>query len=225
MLDTDLILKRGDCYKLLAACFYEPDRELFLSEHLGENLAGLLTACQCPKAAAAASVLQTALAASDPEELLVEFARLFVGPFELGAPPYGSVYFEENGRLMGDSTLAAQNLYREAGLAQEIKEAPDHIALELEFLHYLCRMAAEAVAKNNTARAEEWAGREAEFLRRLLRPWAPVFCEKIRQGTEDGFYSALADCLGNFVAEITLLPETMPAPQESTIANVCRPAV
>lgn len=225
MLDTDLILKRGDCYKLLAACFYEPDLELFLSEHLGENLAGLLTACQCPEAATSATVLQAAMTNSDPEELLVEYARLFVGPFELAAPPYGSVYLEENGRLMGNSTLAVQRKYQEAGLAQEIKEAPDHIALELEFLHYLCCMEAETVANNLPAQAEEWTAKEAEFMRRLLRPWVPAFCEKIRQGTTTGFYSAVADCLENFVAEISLLPEIMPAPQESAGSNVCRTAL
>ncbi|MBU0485683.1 MAG: molecular chaperone TorD family protein [Proteobacteria bacterium] len=198
---------------------------MFLGEHLSENLTDLLNACQCPKAAAAASVLQAALTNSDPEELLIEFARLFVGPFELGAPPYGSVYLEENGRLMGDSTLAVQRKYREAGLAQEIKEAPDHIALELEFLHYLCRMEAEALAKNLPEQAEEWAAIEAEFLCRLLRPWVPTFCEKIRQGTATGFYRGLADCLDNFVAEIGLFPAIMPAQQESALANVCRTAL
>lgn len=225
MIDTDLILKRGDCYKLLAACFYEPDRDMFLNERLGENLAGLLTACHFPKSAAAAADLRRALADSHPEELQVEHARLFVGPFELAAPPYGSVYLERSGRLMGDSTLVAQNLYREAGLTQEIKEAPDHIALELEFLHYLCLMEAEAVAKNLAEQVGEWAGREAEFMGRLLRPWVPAFCDKIRRGTENGFYLALADCLENFVAEIGLLPETMPVPQVSTDSNVCRTAL
>jgi TorA maturation chaperone TorD len=203
MTNMDLILQRGDCFKLLAAAFYEPDKNLFLAERLAENLAGLLTACQCPKAATAAAYLRAGLEESTPDELRVEYARLFVGPFALLAPPYGSVYLEQSGRLMGDSTLAVQRLYREAGLVQEIQEAPDHIALELEFLHYLCLKEAEGVAANQPEAAGEYAARQSEFMDRLLRPWLPAFCEKIRRGTENTFYCALADCLESFVAEIS----------------------
>ncbi|MFN2356106.1 MAG: molecular chaperone, partial [Desulfopila sp.] len=82
--------------------------------------------------------MEQAIHESRHQDLLVEYARLFVGPFELLAPPYGSVYLETGRRLMGDSTIAVQHMYTNAGLTLDVQEAPDHIALELEFMHYLC---------------------------------------------------------------------------------------
>ena len=67
---------------------------------------------------------------ADLEAFKVEFSRLFVGPYEMLAAPYGSVYLEDGRRMMGDSTLDVKNRYREAGLntAKTFKDAPDHIS-------------------------------------------------------------------------------------------------
>lgn len=42
-------LRRADCYKLLAACFCEPEKELFQEEAVLENLEELLEEV-CPTA-------------------------------------------------------------------------------------------------------------------------------------------------------------------------------
>lgn len=215
MTDVDFILQRGDCFKLLAACFYEPDKDLFLSERLCENLTALLAACHYQKAAAAAAGLRGALAESNPDELGIEHARLFVGPFALIAPPYGSVYLEQSGQLMGDSTMAVQRLYQEAGLALEVMEVPDHIALELEFLHFLSLRAAAAAAENNPELSAEFAGRQSEFMKRWLCPWVFAFCNNLRNGTESGFYRTLANCLESFITEAGQVPETASPMQQS----------
>ena len=199
---ADITGQCGDCFKLLAACFYEPEKELFLEERLCHNLASLLAECHCREAAKAAAGLQAALEETGEDELKVEYARLFVGPFELIAPPYGSVYLEPNRRLMGDTTMAVRKAYRDSGLSLEVKEAPDHVALELEFMHYLWFKEAEAAAEEDSQRAREYAALQADFLRKYLGPWIPEFCEKIRQGTENRFYRALAGCLENFIDEI-----------------------
>jgi hypothetical protein len=34
--------KRGDCCRLLSACFYQPEKDFFLQEGFFENLASLL---------------------------------------------------------------------------------------------------------------------------------------------------------------------------------------
>ncbi|MCL7488708.1 MAG: molecular chaperone TorD family protein [Desulfobulbaceae bacterium] len=198
-------LRQSDCFKLLAACFYEPDREMFLQERLCDNLVSLFSSCGYVPAAEAARTMLVALSELSDDELKVEYARLFVGPFELVAPPYGSVYLEEKKRLMGDSTVAVQKMYQEAGLSLDVKEAPDHIALELEFMHYLCLAESEAGAKRQRKEAQRLNKMQTEFMTRLLGPWIPPFCENIRQGTDNGFYLNLADCLEGFIQEIILL--------------------
>lgn len=193
---------QGDCFKLLAACFYEPDRDLFLQENLCENLVALLSANGCNAAAEAARRMQIALSEQDEEDLKVEYARLFVGPFELIAPPYGSVYLEHKRKLMGDSTMAVQKMYKSAGLMLNEKEAPDHIAFELEFMHYLCLAEVEAESQGQENRVSEIFRNKLEFMDTYLEPWISPFCEDIRQGSENSFYSNLADCLEAFSTEM-----------------------
>jgi TorA maturation chaperone TorD len=200
---VDAKRQRCDCFRLLAASFYEPDRELFLQEQLCDNLVSLLSSCGYVSAAEAARGMLVALSESSDEEMKIEYARLFVGPFGLIAPPYGSVYLEEKKRLMGDSTMAVQKMYQEAGLSLEVKEAPDHIALELEFMHYLCAGELAAEAKKQSKEAQRLGKVQTEFMTRLLGPWIPTFCENIRQGSDKSFYVNLANCLQGFIREMT----------------------
>ena len=214
MTAVDVLEKQGNCFKLLSACFYEPEKELFLQENLCGNLAVLLAEVGGNAGADAAGRMGSALAQSSAEALRIDYAGLFVGPFELLAPPYGSVYLEEGRRLMGDSTLAVQKMYREAGLTLDLKEAPDHIAFELEFMHALCLQEAEALQAGNHERACELARRQRDFFRRFLAPWTPGFCRAIRKGTDNVFYTALADCLESFVEAMTTVYE---------LAGICEP--
>lgn len=152
-----------------------------------------------------------ALSELTDEEMKVEHARLFVGPFELLAPPYGSVYLEKGGMLMGDSTMAVQKMYHEAGLSLDVMEAPDHIALELEFMHYLCLGESTAEAKRQHEEALAFTKRQAEFMNRFLAPWIPAFCDNIRQGSDNHFYVHLADCLESFTREMISFYQAAPA--------------
>jgi DMSO reductase family type II enzyme chaperone len=191
---------RGECYRLLAACFYPPQKSLWREERLLDNLATALETI-CPSAREPVRRMREAWTPGSAEDLLVEYAQLFVGPQRVIAPPYGSVYLEEGRRVMGDSTLDALQAYREAGLGldPDFKELPDHIAVELEFLSYLTTKGAEAA---ETGRHEEASGLLAareSFLDRHLRCWVPAFCAAIVAGTTSQFYRALADCLGAVV--------------------------
>ncbi len=193
---------RGECYRLLAACFYPPQIELWLEERLLENLTGLLDRV-CSPAAGHARRMQEEISGCSAEELMVEYARLFVGPQRVIAPPYGSVYLEEGRRVMGDSTQAALRAYREAALRldSDFKELPDHITVELEFMYFLTAQAIQARNAGETSAAAGMFEIRRAFLDRLLRPWMSEFCTRIREGTEYGFYRALADCLSEFIQD------------------------
>lgn len=222
---TDTIIRQGDCCKLLAACFYEPEKDLFIQERLCDNLADLLTENRNPGAARAALTMRSHLLATDEETLLVEHAGLFIGPFELAAPPYGSVYLEGKRMLMGDSTMAVRKLYRAAGLAPDVAEAPDHIALELEFMHFLYMGEAEAAAKGDRDEAVTYAATQAHFLLNYLAPWVPQFCNAIRNGTAGGFYSSLADCLEKFIAPLAHRHRMTDATSKTEDPHACGAAV
>lgn len=205
---------RGDGFRLLAACFYQPQKDIF-QEGLLHDLAASLKELR-PDAADYAEEMIRLLQAYSDEELLVDYSKLFVGPAELLAPPYGSVYLEIERRLMGDSTIAAIDFYKSRGLVMDadFKEVPDHIAVELEFMYYLVFKELEAIEVKNMEEAAAALESQKIFMNSFLRPWADKFTEKMTEGAETGFYKALAGCLSAFVYRSDIhdsLPEKLKA--------------
>lgn len=191
------IVIRANCFKLISACFYEPDRDLFIEEQVCTNLQNLLTKW-ASGAAKEAGEMGLGLRTCTQEQLSVDHAALFVGPFELLAAPYGSIYIEKNRRVMGDSTINVLKFYQDAGLSVDAKEPPDHIAIELEFMHFLCIKEAEAKKSGDEESASRFKNLQCQFFRTNLT-WVSQFCDSIKKGTGNPFYSSLADCLNGFM--------------------------
>lgn len=190
---------RCDSFRFLAACFYQPQRDVF-QEGLLQNLTESLTNV-CPDAAVYAKEMIKLLPVYSDEELLVDYSKLFVGPTELAAAPYGSVYMENAGRIMGDSTMSVVDFYESHGLVMDdnFTEVPDHIAVELEFMYYLVFNEIQAFESSDmTAVATAMESQEV-FLDKFLREWADKFADKMSEGAETGFYKALAGCLSAFI--------------------------
>jgi len=197
--DFDTLAARADLGRLLAACFYEPGPE-FAEERLFDSLLAAATTAD-PALAAPAQRLGEAFAAADLQELRVDYTRLFLGPIDAAAQPYGSVWLEQRQGLMQDSTLAVIDLYAAGGfeIAEDFRDLPDHIAAELEFLYLLLFRRAEAVQAGDA----EAATRAVELRRRLvaehLARWVPSFAAAMHEGAQTGFYRALAELTGRFI--------------------------
>jgi TorA maturation chaperone TorD len=190
--------ERADCYRLLGACFCPPERERWLAEGTCLELAKALGPL-APDAAGHAAALHEALAAADALALRVDHAALFVGPFALKAAPYGSVYLEAGRTLLGDTTLDAAARYAAAGLRVVLREPPDHVAVELEFMQVLAARAATAAASGNHAAAAPLAEAQREFLAVHLGAWGEAFCEAVACEATTAFYRCLAACLRAFL--------------------------
>ncbi len=198
----------ADIFRVLSANFYLPDKALYVEEELFENLVSLLDSV-CSNVKSHAQKMAKAFMAYPEEDLLVEYARLFVGPNKLQAPPYGSVYLEEGNHVMGYTTLAVRKMYEEAGLSlnNDVKQPDDHISLELEFMYYMIHKELEAWEKGNKEQEGQWRKQQKLFLVSYLAPWVPAFAERIRQGSENSFYTSLADCLEAYVKCIIISEE------------------
>jgi len=199
MQNSQELLIRSDCYRLLSACFYEPDQDLFLEENVCLNLATLLTTS--PEAADAARKMHSALTHVTQNDLLLDYAGLFIGPFELMAAPYGSVYLEKNRRLMGDTTIAIKHYYMAEGLKMETKEPPDHIAVELEFMSFLSKKEAAALKQKNQSESARLHALQVDFFHAAMS-WLPTFCEKIQNGAQTDYYQSLGECLNHFYSTL-----------------------
>ena len=137
----------------------------------------------------------------DPEALIPEYHRLFVGPGSLPAPPYESVY-REGWRVMGETTREVERQYAAATYALDpsLRELPDHVAAELSFMAVLAEGEATAWEAEDVSAALAWLERELAFLGDHLARWIPTFCDRILASTDVLFYRQLAVTLEEFVA-------------------------
>lgn len=190
---------REDIYRLLAACYYPPTAA-FLEERCCTSLAGLLEGVD-PDAAALARQAASCCSTAALEDLLVEYSRLFLGPFKLVAPPYGSVWLDDSKGVMGPSTARVSAFYDNCGLrlAEDFTELPDHIAVELEFMSYLAFKQREAITSGDHDESGRLAGLQRDFLATLLLPWLEPFTASIVEDGESPLYQAIACTAATFV--------------------------
>jgi TorA maturation chaperone TorD len=129
---------------------------------------------------------------SAPEKLAPAHARLFIGPFDIQAPPWASLYIDPEKRLMGDASRYAAQAYAEAGLGPlpGAKDAPDHVTHELEFMYFL------AFQEHSSGEAV-WRVRQVNFWAEHLGVWLPQFAALIGNATNEG--SAY-----NFLSRLTI---------------------
>lgn len=147
---------------------------------------------------------------TDRQEITIDHAALFIGPFLVPAPPYGSVYLEDKRQLMGASTIEVRKHYLRIGLdlSPDFKEAPDHICAELEFMHVLVHQAVAAVDAGDRDLLATSVRQQRTFLERHLGDWVPAFADKVAEHARTDFYRLLASVVRVFVAEdLEALPD------------------
>jgi TorA maturation chaperone TorD len=107
----------------------------------------------------------------------VEFAfnRLFVGPGPLEAPPYASVYLEDQPRLMGRTGLLVRAVNDTLGLSAPGRGGTpdDHVALELDTALALGRLARARPGDAAVAVLRHY------FLADHMALWIPEFTNRI----------------------------------------------
>lgn len=131
--------------------------------------------------------LADALRQQADEPLPDAWQRLFIGPWALPAPPWGSVWLDRESVLFGDSTLALRQWMRDNGIVFEMaqNEPEDHFGTLLLLAAWL--------AEN---------GRNAErdqLLAWHLLPWSSRFLTVFVENAGHPFYQALGQ-----LAQLTL---------------------
>lgn len=125
--------------------------------------------------------LVTSFQAECDESLSEAWQRLFVGPWALPSPPWGSVWLDRESVLFGDSTLALRQWMRDNGIQFEMQqnEPEDHFGSLLLLAAWL--------AEN---------GRHTECEQLLawhLLPWSSRFLEVFIENANHPFYQTLGE--------------------------------
>ncbi|HFZ8993552.1 TPA: Tat proofreading chaperone DmsD [Citrobacter freundii] len=174
--------------RVLGALFYYPPES--------REAAPLIAALQADDWQARWPLPEQALAsvaagftAESEETLSQAWQRLFIGPWALPSPPWGSVWLDRESVLFGDSTLALRQWMRENDIefAMQQNEPEDHFGALLLLAAWL--------AENGRHQTCE------ELLAWHLLPWSARFLEEFIAGAEHPFYRALGELAGLTLAQ------------------------
>lgn len=195
----DQATARADLCRFLSACFYEPAQE-FAEEHLFDSMwvaAGRID----PVLAEHARKLGEAFAAQDLQTLLVDYTRLFLGPLQPLASPYGTSWLGAPAPTEDTPPLAVLDLYSAGGfeIDETFRELPDHVAVELEFLYLLIFNKNQASEAGNMDDLTLTELLQRRFLGEHLGAWIGPFAAAVKAGAETDFYRELADFTERFV--------------------------
>jgi TorA maturation chaperone TorD len=138
-------------------------------------------------------------------ELAVERTRLLRGvkPGYRPPPPYESVYMASDRQPVMQASAAVRHIYAEAGvnLPEEVRDQPDFIGLELDFMRHLTDKEAQAWVDSDREEALRVLEKEQAFLEEHITRWIPRFCEVMDQEARLDFYRGIAHMTKGFVLD------------------------
>ncbi len=201
---TDLECARASIFNGFTALLCQPEEGFIENTDIFDSLK-LSFDVACPDCAALVEQMQEAVKENTAQELLVEYAKLFIGPFKTLAPPYSSLYFGSD-MLMNDETIWVMNCYKKAGLEfnKELNDVPDHVAVETEFMYHLIHSEIKELDAGNRDNAHVFWEHQQTFFTRHYKKWVPKFCEKILSETKNEYYKKLSECLNSFVNQVEI---------------------
>jgi len=194
-----LMKARQNVYDLLRCFFLQEPSQTFIAaikeENILNNLVGYHEDLDSGVEFISSVISSTEISLIVPD-LVLEFTRLFVGPFPV--PLYESVYRSQTGLVMQEETMDVRQKYMEAGLVVNPgKSFPDdHIGAELEFIFYLCQKAAHADDEESRV---SFLKLQENFFRDHLAIWISPLCDRLFQEAESSYFKGVARMTKGFV--------------------------
>jgi TorA-specific chaperone len=187
-----------DGLKIMGGIFWGPSLEV-CTEMLGEGYLDRLQSLKSilPRRSldSLGQIVSTIKSFPDGESLYQHleegYVRLFISAKGgIVAPLYESCYEFQGAPLMGKATTEMKERFQAKGLAisENIKEPPDHLAIELEYLYFLLDNGWREPDKALLAEA-------AEFATETMLQWVSVFEEKLAHEKICRFYPLVARIL------------------------------
>ena len=138
------------------------------------------------------------------DNLRADYTRLFIGPGNVLASPWESVYFNDERLTFQSQTLQVRGWYRRFGLVTVnlYKEPDDHAGLELAFLAHLAQLGIAAVEEGDEARLDELEDAQRQFLTSHAGRWMPAWCDLITTYARTDFYRGVAWVTKGALAEL-----------------------
>lgn len=128
-----------------------------------------------------------------------EYDRLFTHRTNLLCPIYEVEYDKSRAITQGTTLADIGGFYRAFGLEVAVRERPDHLALELEFMSVLTYKEALALQSGRAEEIQICRDAQRKFLEAHLGRWVGLFVEYLSQQSQSDFYLGLGDALQEFI--------------------------
>ncbi len=202
-LSADVPFQRSKVYRLLSFSFFYPNEELagfFGSGEFGREMEKALSEVSLGHLLkddpTPFSDLYRKLAATGLEEMIEEHVRFLT--FKSGSPPYENEYHRSKGTVYSTEEMAdIAGFYRAIGM-DFAKQRPDHIAVELEFMHVVALKEAKAISSGEPDKADACVSLEKKFLTDHLGRWVGAFSDALIS-CGSSFYGGLGLLLKQWV--------------------------
>ncbi|MBT3235698.1 MAG: molecular chaperone TorD family protein [Bdellovibrionales bacterium] len=185
--------QRAIVYRLLSALYYYPEvetRELLVNlSHWSGKLDDLLEELS--------RKLLDGFDSIPLSDLQVGFSKTFIGPSDSMVSPYASIHIDQKRQVMTESTLLVLDFYNKSEIEVDVHEAPDHLALELEYLCFL------ASGENDPQKLQL----QLDFFEQHVDLWIPIFTASVQEICKVSFYQLLTSYLAEFVKSDRLFLE------------------
>lgn len=197
-------LGRSGVYEFLALGFAVPEPALLdLMRQQLTRAAAYLEASEAGGSLGAIKALAPALACLTAAGLEEAYVRCFGHTISKECPPYEAEYGQAHIFQQTQALADIAGFYRAFGLdlAPSLKDRLDHIAVELEFMQFLCLKEAYAQANRHSEdRLAMCREVQRKFLGEHLGGWAVEFGRRLEQKSTGGFYRDMGKLLAEFLA-------------------------
>lgn len=127
-------------------------------------------------------------------DLKQDFQALFIGPGELLAVPWESVYRSQDHIIFDVQTIQVRHAYQQFAMPTPWLnvEPDDHIGLEMRFIAHLCALGLAALDQNDAPALERILAECRNFLGEHLLQWGPACLNLVQQHAQTPYYRGCA---------------------------------
>ncbi|UYM15166.1 TorD/DmsD family molecular chaperone [Endozoicomonas euniceicola] len=138
-------------------------------------------------------------------DIKADYAELFLGPDELKAAPWASVYLTEEQTLCGEPTLAAKQFYRDCGVEIDTgtREPEDHLGLMFAFM--ADRLAKMVETEPDSACLDTQRDVLKDFLTEHVLTWAPRFLAVMYDNAQTDVYRGISQLIKGSLEQLAAL--------------------
>jgi TorA maturation chaperone TorD len=137
----------------------------------------------------------------DPSRLALEYRQVFSHNLTPDCPPYETQYGATHIFWQSQQLADIAGFYRAFGVevSGTAHERADHLAVELEFMGYLCAKEAHALEHAQATQAEICRDAQAKFLKDHVGRWVKAFGVRVKAKLPQSASAQLVDVLGRIV--------------------------